>query len=294
MKGRSRETLGLLLGFIGVAIFAGTLPATRIAVETMNPVFVAAARAVIAAAAALPLLLMLRRPLPARDDLGRLALGALLLAGGFPAFSGWAMQHVPVAHGTVFIGLSPLLTAAFGSLLSGDRPSRLFWTAAVSGAATVIAFAMYSSGKGGFSIGDPLLVAASASAALGYAVSAGVSKRMSGWEVISWQVVLALPLSLPFALWTVPSDFGAVETRHWLALCYAGLFSMYLGFCFWNAGLAIGGVARVSQVQLLQSFITLLVVMPINGERPDAVTWLAAAAVVGAVLVGRMAAIRRG
>jgi len=290
----SRETLGLLLGFIGIVVFAGTLPATRIAVEALDPVFVGAGRAALAAAVALPLLLALRRPIPPKDELGRLALSGVLLVAGFPILTSWAMTTLPVAHGSVFVGLIPLVTAACGAFLARERPSPLFWAAALTGAAVIVAYAMRAAGKVGLATGDLFLLGACLSAGSGYAISAGVAKRMPGWEVVSWQVVIMLPLTVPVTLWWGPVDPSAVGLRHWLAFGYAGLFSMYIGFFFWNAGLAMGGVARVSQVQLLQTFVTLLVVGPVNGETTDAFTWLAAAAVVATIVVGRTAGRRRG
>jgi drug/metabolite transporter (DMT)-like permease len=294
VTGLSRETLGLLVGFVGIVVFAGTLPATRIAVETLDPVFVGAGRAALAAAVALPLLLALRRPFPAKDELGRLALSGVLLVAGFPILTSWAMTMLPVAHGSVFLGFIPLVTAACGAVLARERPSPLFWAAALTGAAVIVAYAMRATGKAELAKGDLVLLGAGLSAGLGYAISAGVAKRMPGWEVVSWQVVIMLPLTVPVTLWWGPVDPSAVGLRHWLAFGYAGLFSMYIGFFFWNAGLAMGGVARVSQVQLLQTFVTLLIVGPVNGEKTDAFTWLAAAAVVATILVGRKAGMRRG
>ncbi len=283
-----------MLGFVGMMIFSGTLPTTRIAVEVFSPMFVAAGRAVVAASVAIPVLLLLRRRVPEQRDLMHLGAAATFLIGGFPGFSALAMQHVPVSHGGVVFGLMPLLTAVFGVLLSRERPSAMFWVAAVAGAGVVVAFAARGEGGGtGLGIGDAYLFAAAASGSLGYALSAGVARRMPGWEVISWQVLIWLPITLPLTLWSAPVDFGVVETRHWLSFAYAGLCSMYLGFFFWNAGLAMGGVARVGQVQLLQTFVIIMIAIPVNGEAPDALTWVAAAAVVATVLLGRKAAIRR-
>ena len=288
----SRETLGLLLGFVGVVIFGATLPMTRIAVPFLDPVFLTAGRAAVAGLLAVAVLAVLRRPLPPPQALLRIALASLLLVGGFPVFSGFAMQTVPASHGAVVIGIMPLATAMLGALLLRERPSPAFWAAAVVGAIIIVVFSLRDGG-GRIQAGDLLLVGAIASASLGYVISADLSRTMPGWEVISWAVVVALPLSLPVAWLTAPGDAAAVPGMAWAAFAYLGVMSQYVGFFAWNAGLAMGGVSRVSQVQLLQTFVTFAIAALIAGESVDIWTWLAAAAVCVVVLVGRRTQVRR-
>ena len=287
----ARDRLGLLLGLAGVVIFGATLPMTRLAVADLSPWFVTFGRAALAGVVAAGVLLGLRRRLPSPPDLARLGLAALMLVGGFPGFTAFAMQQVPAAHGGVVLGILPLATAAVGAVLMRDRPPLLFWVSAVAGAVLVIAFSLRDGG-GRLEWGDALLAAAVAAASLGYVVSAQLAARMPGWEVISWIVVVSLPVTVPLSLLAAPADPAAVAGRSWLAFLYLGLMSQYLGFFFWNAGLALGGVARVSQVQLLQTFVTLGVAALVNGERIDAVTVLAALAVVAVVALGRQS-VRR-
>jgi drug/metabolite transporter (DMT)-like permease len=289
---RSRETLGLLLGFVGVVIFGATLPMTRIAVPYLDPVFLTAGRAAVAGLVAVAVLVALRRPLPPLAAVPRIALASLLLVGGFPVFSGFAMLTVPASHGAVVIGIMPLATAMLGALLLRERPSPAFWLAAVIGSAIIVVFSLRDGG-GRIQPGDLLLVGAIASASLGYVISAGLSRSMPGWEVISWAVVIALPVSIPLAWATAPADAAAVPAVAWAAFAYLGLMSQYLGFFAWNAGLAMGGVSRVSQVQLLQTFVTFGIAALVSGERVDVWTWLAAVAVCAVVLVGRRARIRK-
>lgn len=288
----SRETLGLLLGFIGVVVFGGTLPFTRLAVQGLDPWLVTAGRAAFAGALAGAVLLVLRRRVPGRDALQRLGLVSLCLVGGFPAFTGLAMAHVEASHGGVVLGILPLATAATSALIAGERPSLGFWAAALAGAALVVAFALRD-GAGSLSGGDALLVGAIASAALGYTLSGKLAREMSGWEVISWALVLALPVTVPltFLLW--PADPAFVPAASWWGFLYVTLMSQYLGFFAWNAGLALGGVARVSQVQLLQTFVTLGIAAVLNGERVDALTWAVSIGVVLLVLISRWTRIRR-
>jgi drug/metabolite transporter (DMT)-like permease len=203
------------------------------------------------------------------------------------------MQSVPAGHGGVVLGILPLATAVISALIAGERPSAAFWIAAVIGAGLVVGFTLHEGG-GGFEPGDLYLLAAVLSSSLGYVVSAQLAQRgYAGWEVISWILVVSLPLTVPVSLWLLPPDPAAVPAWSWIGFAYVTLLSQYLGFFAWNAGLAIGGIARVSQVQLLQTFVTLVFAAFLNGERIDALTWLVAVGVVGVVVAARYAAIRR-
>jgi drug/metabolite transporter (DMT)-like permease len=282
-----RETLGLLLGFVGVCIFAGTLPFTHLAVEHLSPLFVTAGRAALAGLLAGTTLLILRKPLPTRRQFGTLALTAACLVGGFPGFTALAMKSVPASHGGVVLGILPLATSAVSALIAGERPSSAFWGAAVAGAALVIGFTLYEGG-GSLGIGDVFLLAAAISSALGYVLSSKlVHKGYAGWEVISWVLVVALPLTIPLAIWSRPDVLGSIPLWSWLGFAYVTLMSQYLGFFAWNAGLALGGIAHVSQVQLLQTFITLLFASMLNWETIHASAWFVATAVFLLVLAAQ-------
>ena len=293
MKGLSRETLGLIIGTIGVIIFGVTLPMTRIAVVSLDPWFVTMGRAALAGLVALCVLVVLKRSVPTRSELMRLGVAAVFVIVGFPGFTGFAMRLVPASHGGVVLGILPLVVALFGAIAARERPSFGFWLSALAGAALVIGFSLRD-GEGGFGLGDILLLGAVLSAASGYMVLAGLTKSRPGWEVISWTVVISLPVTLPFAVLTAPSDLFAVPLPHWGAFLYLGLMSQYVGFFFWNTGLAMGGQARVSQTQLLQTFVTLAFAAWVNGEQVDLLTWIFAVAVVGVVLIGRRTRIVKG
>ena len=293
MKGLSRETLGLIIGTIGVIIFGVTLPMTRIAVVSLDPWFVTMGRAALAGLVALCVLVVLKRTVPTRSELMRLGVAAVFVIVGFPGFTGFAMRLVPASHGGVVLGILPLVVALFGAIAARERPSFGFWLSALVGAALVIGFSLRD-GEGGFGLGDVLLLGAVLSAASGYTVLAGLTKSRPGWEVISWTVVISLPVTLPFAFLTAPSDLFAVPLPHWGAFLYLGLMSQYVGFFFWNTGLAMGGQARVSQTQLLQTFVTLAFAAWVNGEQVDLLTWIFAVAVVGVVLIGRRTRIVKG
>lgn len=283
----SRESAGLLLGLLGVVIFGGTLPATRVALTEFSPWFITFGRAALASAAAGALLLALRRPFPAKDA-GPLFLAGVLLVFGFPIFSSIAMQTVPASHGGVVLGILPLTTSIFAALIGGERPSPLFWICGVVGAGLVVAFAMRDGGMT-LTAGDLFLFVAAVAASFGYVVSGKLSRHMPGWEVICWALLLTAPLSVPAAALTYRPDIS--DSAAWAAFFYLSLGSMFLGFFAWNIGLGMGGIARVSQVQLLQSFVTLAISAFLLGEHVTPATILFALAVMATVVVGRRARI---
>ena len=280
----SRDRIGLLLGFIGMVIFGGTLPATRLAVSEIDPVALTALRTAIAGLCSLALLLVLRRPLPPRALWPQLVIAMLCVAVVFPLLMSMGMQRVDASHGGVVLGILPIATALAAVVVAHERPRPLFWIASVAGAALVIAFSLRQGG-GTFSTGDLLLFAAVAVSAIGYTFSGRLASHMPGWEVISWILVIGLPLSLPAAALTVPPDIGQIALKPWLGLLYVALFSQWIGFFAWNAGLAIGGIARVSQVQLLQPFVTFALASFFNDETITLQILLFAAAVVVTVAI---------
>jgi len=280
----SRERLGLLLGFIGMVIFGGTLPATRLAVSQIDPIALTSLRTAIAGLCSLVLLVALRRPLPPRALWPQLALTMLCVAVLFPLLMSMGMQTVDASHGGVVLGILPIATALVAVAITHERPRPLFWIASLAGAALVIAFSLRQGG-GAFSTGDLLLFAAVAVSAIGYAFSGRLTSQMPGWEVISWVLVIALPLSIPAAALTMPADISHISLKPWLGLLYVALFSQWIGFFAWNAGMAMGGIARVSQIQLLQPFVTFALAAFFNDETITLQILLFAAAVVVTVAI---------
>ncbi|AVY93392.1 EamA-like transporter family protein [Microvirgula sp. AG722] len=274
-----KTTSGWINGFIGVVIFAGSLPATRVAVRDLDPVFLTCARASIAALLGLALLLVLRQRRPAAGDVPSLVLVALGCVVGFPLLTALALQHVTSAHSMVFVGLLPLCTAIFGVLRGGERPRPAFWLFSMLGSAFVIGYALLG-GIAASLPGDMLMLAAIGVCGLGYAEGARLSRRLGGWQVISWALVLSLPVMLPMTAWTLPASLDAVGVPAWLGLGYVALFSMLIGFVFWYRGLAQGGIAAVGQLQLLQPFFGLALAALLLHE---AVSWAMLMVTLGAV-----------
>ncbi|MCP1487500.1 drug/metabolite transporter (DMT)-like permease [Pseudomonas fluorescens] len=250
------KTSGWINGFIGVVIFSGSLPATRLAVLEFDPVFLTVLRAAIAGALAVALLWLFRERRPARNQWLSLLLVALGVVLGFPLLTALALQHVTSAHSIVFVGLLPLATAIFGVLRGGERPRPVFWIFSVLGSALVVGYAV-SQGLTASPTGDLLMLAAIVACGLGYAEGAKLSRSLGGWQVICWALVLALPLMALSSVWLAPASFGQISLSAWLCLAYVSLFSMLIGFVFWYRGLAQGGIAAVGQLQLLQPFFGL-------------------------------------
>ncbi len=279
-----RTTDGWGSGLLGVIIFSGSLPATRVAVGDFSPLFLTSARAVIAALLATAFLIVLGQARPGRRDLGSLAVVALGVVVGFPLLTALALQHITSAHSIVFVGLLPLATALFGVLRGGERPQPMFWLFSSLGAATVAGFALFNSGAGPL-MGDLLMVVAILLCGLGYADGAALSRRLGGWQVISWALLLALPLMAALALITMPGSWSAIGAPAWLGLAYVSIFSMLVGFVFWYRGLALGGIAGVGQLQLLQPFFGLALAGLLLHE-PVAWTMLAATGFVVLCVAG--------
>jgi len=289
---------GMLLGLIGVTAFGLTLPATRFVVPYLDPLFIGPGRAAVAALAAALILVLTRQRWPSRLELKRLSLVALCVVVGFPLFSALAMERVPAAHGGVVLGVLPLATALAGRLIAHERPSIGFWLVAGLGAALVVGYAV-AEGLGRVGIGDLALLGALVVTAIGYASGGQLSKTLGGWQVICWALVLGLPVVLVPALIWAPIwaadgppvlDWGraaAIPAEVWLVFLYLALVSQLIGFFFWNAGLALGGIARVGQTQLLQPFITIAASAWLLHESIDAKTLVVAALVAMTVALGR-------
>lgn len=293
MMSTARGKLGLALGLAGVLLFGGTLPATRIAVSTFDPLFLSAIRATIAGSCGALLLLMLRRPLPPRKLWPHFALAGLCTIVGFPVFMALAMNHVPASHGGVVLGILPLATAAAAALVANERPSLGFWLASAAGAFIVLVFMLRQSGANTIAVGDFYLLGTVVSGGFGYALSGRLSMKQPGWEVISWQVALYLPLSLIAAIVLWPSAFHGATASAWMALGYVSLVSQFFAFFVFNAAMAFGGVARIGQLMLLQPFVIVALSVPVNGEQFDLSTLLYAAAVVATVVVGQRMQVMR-
>ena len=304
---------GLWLGLLGVTIFAATLPLTKLAVGTaadpqLTPWFITFGRA--AVAGLLSILYLLRKyirrlepnltkknaksmvwKLPNAAEWGLLAFTACGVVVGFPLFLSLALQYVPSTHGAVVTGLLPLTTAVIAALWFRQKPSAGFWLCAVLGTLLVLGFMVLRSadatGHVSLHTADVFLLLAMLSASFGYIGGARLTPSLGAERVICWVLVLSLPITVPMTWLNLPPNLAAIHTSSWWAFAYVAVFSMWLGFFAWYRGLALGGAVRVSQVQLVQPFLSLLFAIPLLGEKIDAMTLGFGLAVIATVFVGK-------
>ncbi|MDQ2655117.1 MAG: DMT family transporter [Chloroflexota bacterium] len=286
--GNDRVRTGFLWGFVGVLAFSFTLPATRLAVADLGGTVVGLGRALIAALLAAVLLLALRERPPARRYWGSLVIVAVGVVVGFPLLTAVALQHVPASHGAVVVGLLPALTAVMAVLRGGERPPRSFWFAVAAGVAAVLVFAVVQ-GAGQPQFADLLLLCAVASAAVGYAEGGRLARDLGGWRVICWALLISAPvLIIPVALAIVEQHGLHASPGAWLGFAYVSVISMFLGFFAWYRGLALGGIARVGQIQLVQPVMTMSWAALFLGEVIDLPTALAGLLVVASAALTRL------
>ena len=283
----SDESKGMFLGLVGVVLFGLTLPATRFIIPYFEPVFIGLGRAVIASVVAALLLIATKQTRPSRNQFYQLLGVASGVVVGFPILSAWAMQTVPASHGGVVLGVLPLATAIVGSVVSNEKPSVAFWICGIVGSAVVIAYSLLQ-GVGEFQTGDFFLLGAIVSAATGYALGGKLSKEIGGWQVICWALVISFPFIIVPAWLEAPQDaFGSLPLNVILSFLYLALVSQLFGFFFWNKGLALGGVARVSQTQLLQPIVTLTASALLINETINVQTIVFATLVIVTVAMGK-------
>ena len=292
MKSLSTHSQSIILGLLGVIGFSLTLPTTRMAVAELDPTFVGLGRAIVAAVIAGFVLAITRSRMPVGKQWLRLGSTAMGVVIGFPLLSTWAMTTVPAAHGAIVVGLVPLSTALFGAWLAAERPQPLFWASTIVGSIT-IAFFSLSTGGNSFLTGDFLLLGAVIAAGFGYAEGARLSKELGAWQTISWALVLSAPILLYPVFKTMPHSVSTVGWQSLAGFIYVSVVSMFLAFVVWYKGLALGGIARIGQLQLLQPFLTILAASILLDEPLSWRELLAAMIVITCVLIGRKSGASR-
>ena len=281
----------VFLGFLGVLAFSFTLPATRVAVEELDPVFVGIGREAGAAVLAAAILVATRSRLPTRPQLVRIGIVAGGVVFGWPLFTALALQGLTSAHSAVIVGLLPAATAVVAVMRAGEHPSRGFWMASLAGLIAVLVFA--ATQGAGFSAGDLQILVAVALSAVGYAEGGALARELGGWQVICWAVALSAPLTVTIgAIAAVGSDLHAGGDA-WLGFAYVSVISALLGFFPWYAGLARGGVAKIGQIQLLQPLLTLAWSALLLGEHIGAATIVASIAVLASVVATQRTRVTR-
>ncbi|WP_350348503.1 DMT family transporter [Agromyces sp. G08B096] len=273
---------GLWWGLLGVTAFSFTLPFTRLAVGGLSPLFIGSGRAVVAAVLAAAALALTRQRLPSGRQWVRLAVVAGGVVAGFPLLTSFALTTAPASHGAVVVGLLPAATAAMAVLRAKERPLRSFWIFAGLGALAVTVFAaLQNGGLGAWHWSDLLLFAAVLAAAIGYAEGGLLARELGAWQTVSWALVVAAPVMVACTAVALAQEPPTATPAEWLAFAYLGVVSMFLGFFAWYHGLAIGPMAQVSQVQLVQPVMNILWAALILHESVGWATVVGGLAVIG-------------
>jgi drug/metabolite transporter (DMT)-like permease len=288
----NKETKGMLIGFIGILIFSLTLPVSKIAVLSFNPYFIAFGRATLAGLVALAYLLYKKEPIPSKVDFLKFVVIALGVVFGFPIFTTIAMIEGSSSHGAVILGMMPLATTVIGVIRFKERPSLGFWLVSLLGAALVVVYALLKS-SGDFTYIDGLLVAGGICACVGYVEGGELSRKLNPRVVISGALVISLPITIVMSYFTFDMQYVDAGSMAWIILIYLSLFPMFIGFFFWYEGLAIGGIARVSQVQLIQPFCTLVAASILLGDPFTIINLVFAFLVVSTVILGKRMLVKR-
>jgi drug/metabolite transporter (DMT)-like permease len=279
----SRQVEAMLLGVVGVVAFSMTLPATKLALHGLQPVFVSLGRALVAAALSAICLVVTRQPRPRSSQWPRLGVVGVGAVVGFPIMSAFALEHLTAAHSAVITGLLPAATAVMAVLRAGERPSPTFWLACAAGAGCVLVFA-WTQGAGSVSVWDLLVLAAVALAGLAYAEGAALTRELGAWQTMCWALVLTAPL-LVVPVAAASAGAASAPPEAWLGLAYVSLVSMFLGMFAWYRALSVGGTARIGQLQLAQPVLTLAWSAALLREAVGIGTLVAALAVIGSVAV---------
>lgn len=264
----NKSTYGWINGFIGMLIFSASLPATRLAVADFSPLFLTSVRASVAGLLAFIFLIIYREKRPENGDIASLTIVAIGVVIGFPLLTAFALQYITSAQSLIFIGILPLFSALFGVLRAGERPSFSFWLFSILGSGLVAGYAL-TQGLGTSIIGNGFMLSAIIICGLGYAEGAKLSRKLGGWQVISWALLIALPFMAALSIYALPQTFSDITQPAWIGLGYVSCFSMFIGFIFWYRGLAQGGIGAVGQLQLMQPFFGFMLASLLLNEKID-------------------------
>ncbi len=283
-----------LIGLVAVVIFALTLPMSKLAVGSIDapqltPWFASLGRAAGAGLLSIGYLLYTRARRPSGHEWGSLAAMALGNGLGFPLLQNWGLLYVSSSHAAVFNGALPLMTAAIATWVFSQKAPIKFWMYSLLAAACVIAFALLRAyqkdGVVQFHMADALIFAAVVVCGYGYAYGARLARTLPAAQGLCWMLVCLLPITLPMSAWLWPTH--SVSTVAWWAFGYLAVFSMWLGMMLWYYALHEGGAVKISQIQIVQPFMTVLFAVPILGESLELWTVLFALVVMWLTYLGK-------
>jgi drug/metabolite transporter (DMT)-like permease len=292
MQRETREKFGLLLGLIGVICFSLTLPSTRIAVEYFGTTVVGLGRTVVAAILVAVIFIVRKEKLPSPRQLKSLLIVAVGAVLGFPLLTSWAMESLPVSHGAVELALLPLATAGFAMFRAGEIPSLKFWISSIIGSLSVIMYALHL-GFGQLQFADLTLLAAVIILGLSYAEGGRLAKELGSWQVIAWAIMIGAPFFIiPVGL-NLTTEMLHAPIHAWVSFIYLAVVSQFLAYVAWYSGMAMCGIARVSQLQYLQPFLMILIATVFLNEAITFFTLVIAVIVVFSVILGKNAPVSK-
>ncbi|GAA1386690.1 DMT family transporter [Peribacillus frigoritolerans] len=292
MLGETREKFGLFLGLVGVICFSLTLPATSIAVEYFGTTVVGLGRTVVAAILVGVVLIVRKEKLPSPSQFKSLLIVAVGAVLGFPLLTSWAMESLPVSHGAVEVALLPLATAGFAMFRAGEIPSIKFWVSSIIGSLAVIMYALHL-GFGQLQLADLALLAAVIILGLSYAEGGKLAKELGSWQVIAWAIMIGAPFFIiPVGL-NLSTEMLHAPIQAWVSLIYLSVVSQFLAYVAWYSGMAMGGIARVSQIQYLQPFLMIVFATVFLDESITSFTLVTAMIVVFSVILGKNAPVTK-
>ncbi|MFC7391735.1 DMT family transporter [Scopulibacillus cellulosilyticus] len=292
MQRASREKIGLLLGLVGVICFSLTLPSTSIAVEYFGTAVVGLGRTVVAAILVAVIFIVRKEKLPSPHQFKSLFIVAVGAVLGFPLLTSWAMESLPVSHGAVELALLPLATAGFAMFKAGEIPSFKFWISSVTGSLAVIMYALHL-GFGQLQFADLALLAAVLILGLSYAEGGRLAKELGSWQVIAWAIMIGAPFFIiPVGL-NLTTEMIHAPIQAWVSFIYLAVVSQFLAYVAWYSGMAMGGIARVSQIQYLQPFLMILFATVFLDESITFFTLVTAVIVVFSVILGKNAPVSK-
>ncbi|KKI91257.1 multidrug transporter [Bacillus sp. SA1-12] len=292
MQRETREKFGLWLGLVGVICFSLTLPSTSVAVEYFGTTVVGLGRTVVAAILVAVVLIIRKEKLPSPRQFKSLVIVAFGAVLGFPLLTSWAMESLPVSHGAVEVALLPLATTGFAMLRGGEIPSLKFWISSIIGSLAVIMYALHL-GLGQLQFADLALLAAVLILGLSYAEGGRLSKELGSWQVIAWSILIGAPFfMIPVGL-NLKIDMLHAPLQAWVSFIYLAVVSQFLAYVAWYSGMAMGGIARVSQIQYLQPFLMILFATVFLDESITLFTIVIAVIVVFSVILGKNAPVSK-
>jgi drug/metabolite transporter (DMT)-like permease len=292
MLGETREKFGLFLGLVGIICFSLTLPATSIAVEYFGTTVVGLGRTVVAAILVAVVLIVRKEKLPSPSQFKSLLIVAVGAVLGFPLLTSWAMESLPVSHGAVEVALLPLATAGFAMFRAGEIPSIKFWVSSIIGSLAVIMYALHL-GFGQLQLADLALLAAVIILGLSYAEGGKLAKELGSWQVIAWAIMIGAPFFIiPVGL-NLSTEMLHAPIQAWVSLIYLAVVSQFLAYVAWYSGMAMGGIARVSQIQYLQPFLMIVFATVFLDESITSFTLVTVMIVVFSVILGKNAPVTK-